>query len=262
LDKCGISSVSHLKVKTHRLAVGAFSGVIKNMNTGRVIPNSATNALKAASAKGAATGTMNAFNKARVKCTDVTEYEVNITLIAGGDASCDYATFEFEWENDKGISKTIDQLEMGYDLGGGGELIYVQSGTGLAEVVANTLTIKYTWTVQFNYSSGCMTELYRKSVAQMIATGAFQIMNKCDFRTTLSASNCETISLLDGGDGVEIYHKWGGTHVAGGEETIDVLYWGYGTACPPTTIYGEDNIANKVMSESEELEADITITHN
>ena len=249
------------KIKMHVIeGVVALKGILKETRDGEVVNlyhNTATANFKKKTAQGAATGSFNAINKARLNWSGGSA-TVTPTKIAGGDGAHDYVTYSFEWKNETGASKTLTSLDIGYDLGGGGEVIYCQK-TGLSKEVADDETVKYTWTITCAYSSGGVTQAYRQQLAYMIYGGSFSTPNKIDFYSTVG-SNYETATLEDGGDGVETYHQWIATYIApAGGQTIDIIYFGYYSG--GMTTYSEHDITNKALDENDELEAHVKITH-
>jgi hypothetical protein len=239
--------------------LGALREVSKNGILLPPVKNSVTTVFKNKSAQGAAVGTFLAINKAEITCSDASSYVVNTTKVAGGSGAEDHVTFEFEWENTTGGAKTINDIDMGYDMGGGGEAIYFQV-TGLTKVVADNETIRYQWTITFAHSSGGVKALYRNRLAQMINSGTFTVGNKICFLDTGASPYTEVAVLEDGGTGAEAYHQWTATYTAAGAIIIDIITYN-DTDCSPSQRYTEDDITNKSLVLNDTLQAHIKIEH-
>ena len=205
---------------------GVLREVYENGELGPPIKNSVTTVFKNKSAQGAAVGTFLAVNKAEFTFSDVSTALVNTTKVAGGSGIEDYVTFQFDWPNLTGGTKTINSIDMGYDLTGGGEAIYFQV-TGLTKDVVDQETIRYQWTITFAYSAGGVTALYRYGLAEMIAAGTFIAPTHITFIDTGAAEHAEVASLEDGGTGAEAYHQWTATYTAVGAITIDIIDLGH-----------------------------------
>lgn len=257
---CGCETWVDLHRNRHYDMAVKILGAVKEIREDgsvREFPNTVLTAYKNKSAQGAATGSFNAIDTGRVNWSGGDSGGKSTSLVAGGAGATDYATFEFEWTNTTGASKTITSIDLGYDLGGGSEAIYFQQ-TGLSVVVANNEKIKYQWTITISYSSGGVTYLYRYYLAQMTATGSFNICDKIDFIDSGAGSNKENCSLEDGGAGTENYHQWNATYTASGSITIDKIALRYDAVGK----YTDDDIANVAMVATDTLEAHVKITHN
>jgi hypothetical protein len=237
---------------------GVLREVYKNGELGPPIKNSVTTVFKNKSAQGAATGTFLAVNKAEITLTDVSTHVVNTSKVAGGSGAEDYVTFQFDWTNTLGSTKTIDDIDMGYDMGGGSEAIYFQV-TGLSKDVADNETIRYQWTITFAYSAGGVLAAYRYSLAKMIDSGSFIAPNQMLFINTGAGTNTETATLEDGGTGAEAYHQWTATYTATGAETIDIIRLQESGAA---TVYTEDDITDKALVLNDTLQAHVKISHS
>lgn len=224
--------------------------------------NTATTVYKQKTAQGAAVGSFNAVDKIRFYEAGPTSLDVEVaTKVAGGDGTVDYVTYEAEWINDTGSTKTITQMEIGYDLGGGSEAIYAQV-TGLSQAVPDTEKVRYRWTLTMAYVSGGVNASYRKALAKMVYDGTFPIPATINFVDTLAATHCENASLEAGGDGVETYHQWTATYTGPvGGKTIDQLILNK-IACAVGNEYVEEDITDKALAEGDTLTAHIKITHS
>jgi len=262
VDKAGIGSKTwvNLHRKRHYEQSVKIIGTVKEFINDKFIrefPNTVTTAFKNKSAGGAATGTFLEVDGGRMNYTAGDSGECATTKIAGGTGAEDYVTFEFEWTNTTGVSKTITSIDLGYDLEGGGEVIYFQQ-TGLSVVVASSEKIKYQWTVTIAYSSGGVTDEYRYLLAEMIYTGTFDLPDTINFFDTGTQSHPETATLEAGGTGGEAYHQWHATYTATGAKTIDIIYLLHSGG----ENYTEDDITNVAMVLNDTLEAHVRITHS
>ncbi len=264
MDKIGMKSRIKLGVGIRRKVNVVFSGKLERYRDGKLIEtivNTISAECKKQTALGAATGTMNAINKGRFTWAGPTTAVVNATKDSGGSGAEDYVVFKIEYKNETAAPITISALELGYDLGGGGEKVFA-SVTGLAVVVPVDETIRYLWTINVGYDEGGVTALYRYRVAKLLADGTMVTPGNVNFVDTTPANNCEIASLVDGGDGIETYHTWEATYTAPvGGKTIDILIMTPLAVCTVTG-YTEDDIVDKALAEAETLTADITIEHN
>lgn len=212
--------------------------------------------------KGAATGSFNAIDKMEFFESGPASLGVESTSkIAGGTGAEDYTTWEATWTNMSGVEKTVTQLELGYDLGGGSEMLYSQI-TGLSEVVPNTDGLKVQWKIVFAAhptTPGDITDKYRYEIMKMANAGTFSIPAKFIFDSTEPASYPVTASLEAGGDGTEVYHQWTGTHTATSAHTVDIIKLSETTM---TDIYTTSDIVNKPLDPSESYEFHLKITHS
>lgn len=261
-DRSGMRSKIKLTVGIRRKVKIVFTGKLEKFINGKLVEtreNTIATVCKVQTAFGAATGVMNAINKARFTWAGPTTEVVNVTKDSGGTGAEDYVVFKLELTPVGTI--TISGLELGYDLGGGGEKVFA-SVTGLSETVPAGDTIRYLWTITVGYDEGGVTDLYRYRIAKLLADGTFVIPGSINFIDTTPANNCEAASLVDGGDGIETYHTWGATYTAPpGGNTIDVLVISPLAVCTATG-YSEDDIVDKALAESETLTAQITFEHN
>lgn len=262
MDKSGIGAKTWVTCHRRRRYEGEvkISGAVKEFIDGkftREFPNTVTTAFKNKSAQGAATGTFLAVDGGRMNYSGGDSGECATTKIAGGTGAEDYVTFEFEWTNSTGLTKTITSIDLGYDLEGGGEVIYFQQ-TGLSVAVTSLEKIKYQWTITIAYSSGGVTDYYRYYLARMIYTGLFDVPELIVFFDTGEQSHPETASLEEGGTGAEAYHQWNADYTAPDSRTIDIIYMLH-TSDENLT---EDDIADVAMVLNDTLEAHVRITHS
>ena len=261
-DGYGMSSKIKLTVGIRRKVKIVFTGKLEKFVNGRLVEtkiNTISTDCKKQTAWGAAIGTMNAINKARVTWAGPTTAVVNVTKDSGGSGIEDYVVFKLEYTPVGTI--TISGLELGYDLGGGGEKVFA-SVTGLADPVPAGETIRYLWTIHVGYDAGGVTDIYRYRIAQLLASGTFVIPGSINFIDTEAGNNCLAASLIAGGDGVETFHTWGATYTApGGGKTIDILVTSPLGICTASG-YSEDDIVDKVLAVDEMLTAQITFEHD
>lgn len=239
-------------------------GLLKIFKNGKLeqVKNTWLTAGKNKTAQGAAVGTFLAFNKMEFfEAGPISLHVANITKIAGGTGAEDYVTFQANYPNSSGGTKTITQINFGYDLGGGGEAIYCQV-TGLSVPVLDGETIRYQWVLTMAYSSGGVTSTYRNLLARMLYIGTMPVPLMIDFQDTGAGSNGESASLEEGGTGAEAYHQWVATYTApGGGKIIDIIILNK-TSCTPGNEYVEEDITDKTLSEGDTLTAHIKITHS
>lgn len=264
MDKQGIGVKVWCDIGLARECVIKIIGEVKAFDkNGKLLwvkPNTATTTFKNKTAQGCATGTFLAVDTARLNFSDASDAVVTPTKTAGGDGSVDYVTYEVSWTN-PGASKTVNSLDIGYDLNGGGEAIYCQQ-TGLTDVIAGGATRKYSWTITFTYTSGGVAESYRQAAAKMVDTGAFDIPDTIHFVKDPGPTYYdETATLEDGGTGSENYHQWTATYVhSGASVVIDIIKLLYDV--PGGLLHTLDDITNKTLADTETITCHIKITHN
>lgn len=262
IDKMELRARTVCKVISRRQGKGRFHAVVSlfRLSDGKLLKrfeNECTTNLLNKSAKGAATGSFDAINKMQF-------YELGPTLlatetatkIAGGTGSEDYVIFEATYTNGSGVTKTVDSLKLGYDLGGGGEEIY-NTKAAVGEEVLNDDGLNVQWKIVFSYSSGDLTDSYRYKLIAMLASGAFDLPTLMTFWVD-SVPLTETATLEAGGTGAEAYHKWTATYNAFSSVTISRV------ALVPSmpTLYVDSDIVDKNLVNGESLEIHTEITHS
>jgi|GEM_PF-6766447 len=208
------------------------------------------------SAKGCATGTFLAIDKMNFIDTTPADHVVVTTKVAGGTGAEDYVTFEATYTNSSGVTKTIGSMELGDDLGGGGEKIYCTKDITDQEVL-DTNSLKCQWKITLSLDSGDLASVYRYRYAQMLNSGTFVVGDKINFIDTVPADHKEVASLNAGGTGAEAYHEWTATYSATGSVTIDKVYYIKDGDADYTTA----NITNKALSNGESISAFCKIIH-
>jgi hypothetical protein len=260
-DRMGLSAKTTCKVIIPRQGKGKFKGELSifrlsdNKLLKRFEENTIQTALLNKSAKGAATGTfLEVLNKMEFwEAGPVTLAIENTTKIAGGTGAEDYITFEATYTNSTGVSKTVDALDIGYDLGGAGDTVHA-SKAAVNEVVADGDGLKVQWKITFAYDSGDLVDHYRYELIEMLNSGAIAIPTHIIF----TGGGIENAVLEAGGTGAEAYHKWTATRTATGSETITQIDMDDASSTNIT----ESDITDKALSNGEGLEAHIEITHS
>lgn len=209
------------------------------------------------SAKGCATGTFLAIDKMNFIDTTPADHVEVTSKVAGGTGAEDYVTFEATYTNSSGVTKTIKEMELGDDLGGGGEKIYCTKDITDQEVLDGN-SLKCQWKITMALDSGDLASAYRYRFAQMLNSGTFVVGDKMNFIDTVPADHKEVASLNDGGTGAEAYHEWVATYSATGSVTIDKVYY----IKDGDADYVTSNITNKALSNGESITAYTKIQHS
>ncbi|MCK4828201.1 hypothetical protein KA005_71385, partial [bacterium] len=249
-DRMGLKAKTWCKVIVPRQREGKFKGELSifRLSDGKLLKkfelNTIQTALLNASAKGAATGTfVEVCNKMEFWESGPTTLAIeDTTKIAGGTGAEDYVTFEAEYTNGSGSAKTVDALDLGYDLGGGGDTVHA-SKASVNEVVEDTDGLKVQWKITFSYDSGDLLDHYRYELIEMLNTGAMGQPKDIIFVN----GGIESASLEAGGTGAEAYHQWTATYTAVGAITIDIIELVTAPGIPGGDIYTEDDITDKAL---------------
>lgn len=260
-DKMGLRAKTWCKTIVPRQGKGKFKGELSlfRLSDGKLLKKFECNTIQAAllnaSAKGAATGTFTEV------CNKMEFWEggpstlaiEDTTKIAGGTGAEDYVTFEAEYTNSSGSAKTVDALDLGYDLGGGGDTVHA-SKASVNEVVEHLDGLKVQWKITFSYDSGDLVDHYRYQLIKMLDTGSMNQPKDMIFVN----GGIESASLEDGGTGAEAYHQWTATYTSTGSNTVTEIHMDDQSSTNIT----ESDITDKALSNGESLEGHIKITHS
>jgi hypothetical protein len=261
-DRMGLSAKTTCKVIIPRQGKGKFKGELSlfRLSDGKLLKRFEENTIQTAllnkSAKGAATGSfLEVLNKMEFwESGPVTLAIENTTKIAGGTGAEDYITFEATYSNSSGSSKTVDALDLGYDLGGAGDTVHA-SKASVNEVVADGDGLKVQWKITFAYDSGDLTSEYRYLLIEMLNSSTFLKPLNMNFIGGDSA----VASLEAGGTGAEAYHQWTAIYTATGNVTITSIEL---RTTPTGEKYTDSDITDKTLSNGESLEGHVKITHS
>jgi len=261
-DRMGLRAKTWCKIIIPRQGKGKFKGELSlfRLSDGKLLKkfecNTIQTALLNASAKGAATGTfLEVLNKMEFWESGPVSLAIeNTTKIAGGTGAEDYITFEATYTNSSGSAKTVDALDIGYDLDGAGDTVQA-SKASVNEVVEHLDGLKVQWKITFSYDSGDLTDIYRYLLIQMLNSGTFNVPGYMNFIGGAPV----VASLESGGTGAEAYHQWTATYTATGNVTITSIEL---RDSPAGDKYTDSDITDKTLSNGESLEGHVKITHS
>jgi hypothetical protein len=260
-DRMGLRAKTTCKVIIPRQGKGKFKGELSifRLSDGKLLKRFEENTIQTAllnkTAKGAATGTfLEVLNKMEFWESGPVSLAIeNTTKIAGGTGAEDYITFEATYSNSSGVSKTVDALDIGYDLGGGGDTVHA-SKASVNQVVADGDGLKVQWKITFSYDSGDLVNHYRYKLIEMLNSASMGIPTHIIF----TGGGIENAVLEAGGTGAEAYHQWTATYTSTGSNTVTQI----DMDDPGSANYTESDITDKALSNGEGLEGHVKITHS
>lgn len=265
-DRMGLKAKTWCKIIIPRQGKGKFKGELSifRLSDGKLLKKFECNTIQTAllnkSAKGAATGNfLEVLNKMEFWDGIPASLAIEDTVkIAGGTGAEDYVTFEAEYTNSSGGSKTVDALDIGYDLGGAGDTIQA-SKAAVNEEVKDGDGLKVQWKITFAYDSGDLTDTYRYELIAMLDSGGFDKPTWVDFIDTGAGPHRVSAVLEAGGTGAEAYHQWTATYTATGSITIDIIKL---EKAGTFVAFTESDITDKALSNGEGIEGHVRIDHS
>ena len=208
-------------------------------------------------AKGAGTGSGYWVDTLRfIASGPVTLATENTSVAAGGDGTVNYTTWTATYTNSSGSSKIVDVVQLRDSAGD-----HTFSEVDITDVtVPDTETFTVDWKITFSTNDD-LTTLYlnetMEGVAQSGGGNYDYVPNKMGFCIS-AAYEAETATLVDGGDGTEVYHEWQASHTADGAETVTALkLW---DTIEADTLVDVD-ITDRSLANGDTLVATIRITH-
>lgn len=265
IDKGSLKCRMRCQIGSRKKVKGAFSGITKVYHLypdGReelisVSKNTIQAALLNAAAKAVGDGalTFYAINHMQFMASGPTSLAIEIvSKVAGGTGAENYITLQATYTNSSGSSKTVTDLKLGYDIGGGGERIdALQDITD--HVVPDTHGLKVDWQITFT-NAGELFGYYAYKLIQMLGTGTFAEPDEMAFVDSIAVPHSVSIAKSAGGTGAEAYVEFLGTYVATGVITIDYVELRSGSA-----FTSNDFDPDKALSNGESIAAYIEITH-